>query len=307
MTSDTRFRTPALFVLTASLCLVPYLATAQQAVSRPVAAPPVVTARTPSGAELAQAMAAREVDADQTREQLDQLLQKYPPTLGRVLKLDPTLLTSDVYLAPYPMLAAFVAEHPEVAHNPSFFFEHVYLETPRNPQFEEEMERRQMTAGYFAGAALLVAFVILTGVVVWVVRTVLDQRRWNAVSKTQYEVHNRVMERMTSNDDLLAYIQTPVGRRLLESGPAPLPGAAQPVGAPFSRILWSVQGGVVLIGAGIGLMLLHSRVPQEAGVFFTVAGVTALAVGIGFVASGGAAYVLAQRLGLLERRDVDHA
>ena len=46
------------------------------------------------------------------------MLGKYPPSLGRVLKLDPTLMTNQDYLAPYPELAAFLAQHPEVAHNP---------------------------------------------------------------------------------------------------------------------------------------------------------------------------------------------
>src|SRR3990170_4141891 len=54
------------------------------------------------------------VDADQTRQAFNEMLGKYPPSLGRVLKLDPTLMTDPDYLAPYPGLAAFLAQHPEV-------------------------------------------------------------------------------------------------------------------------------------------------------------------------------------------------
>ena len=38
--------------------------------------------------------------AEVTREELRDLMQRYPPALGRVLKLDPTLLTNSAYLAP---------------------------------------------------------------------------------------------------------------------------------------------------------------------------------------------------------------
>ena len=54
----------------------------------------------------------------------------------------------------------------------------------------------------------------------------------------QAEVHTKFLDRFSSNEDLLAYIQTPVGRRFLESGPAPVADDVRPVGAPFSRILF---------------------------------------------------------------------
>src|SRR5438093_13471863 len=38
-------------------------------------------------------------DANRSREELMRLLQKYPPALGRVLKLDPSLLSKPDYLA----------------------------------------------------------------------------------------------------------------------------------------------------------------------------------------------------------------
>ncbi len=38
-----------------------------------------------------------------------------------MLALDPALLSDEVYLASYPALAHFIAEHPEIRHNPSFY------------------------------------------------------------------------------------------------------------------------------------------------------------------------------------------
>src|ERR1044072_6232281 len=52
--------------------------------------------------------AAGTVDADELRRQFEDLLRAYPPSLPRVLRLDPTLLNSDHYLSPYPGLKAFL-------------------------------------------------------------------------------------------------------------------------------------------------------------------------------------------------------
>src|SRR5688572_8679152 len=62
------------------------------------------------------------VSAEETRRDLEELLKQYPPSLPRVLRLDPTLLSSPEYLKPYPALAAFLAQRPEVVHNPGYFF-----------------------------------------------------------------------------------------------------------------------------------------------------------------------------------------
>ena len=58
------------------------------------------------------------VDADETRRQLEEVLRAYPSTLPRILKMDPTLLDNPTYLQPYPALLGFLAQHPELRHNP---------------------------------------------------------------------------------------------------------------------------------------------------------------------------------------------
>src|SRR4249920_2056657 len=59
--------------------------------------------------------------APETKERLRGILEQYPPSVGQVLRLDSSLLTRQDYLAPYPALAAYLTQHPEVAHNPVFF------------------------------------------------------------------------------------------------------------------------------------------------------------------------------------------
>ncbi|MEO8074954.1 MAG: hypothetical protein ABI818_01415 [Acidobacteriota bacterium] len=265
----------------------------------------------PVSAELGQAAPAPVImtddsDAQQTRERLNQLFEKYPPALGRVLKLDPSLLGNPSYLAPYPGLAAFLAQHPEVAHNPAYFLERVNVPSERT--FEDpQQERRRMTNDLIGGFAIFLVFLVVTGVLVWLIRLGVTNRRWTRLSKVQFEVHSKLLDRFTSSEELLAYVQTPAGRKLLESAPIPLQDETPTMGAPFSRILWSVQAGVVLAIAGAGVLYVSSRFVDEAAQFFMVVGVVTLALGAGFIVSAIAAYVLSRRLGLLERPAADHA
>ena len=63
-----------------------------------------------------------------------------------------------------------------------------------------------------------------------------------------------------------------------------------------------MQAGIVLALAGLGLHLVSQwlLVPDIAQPLFVV-GVLALAVGIGFILSAGAAYVMSKRLGLFDQ------
>jgi hypothetical protein len=151
------------------------------------------------------------------------------------------------------------------------------------------------------------AFLVVTGVVVWIIRLIVLQRRWNRMSKVQFDTHAKLLDRFTSNEDLLAYVQTPAGRRFLEATPIPIEEQPRAIAAPLSRILWSVQAGVVLAAGGLGLMYVSSRFTDEPAQFFMVTGVITIALGVGFMISAAAAYVLSRRLGLMEPQPSVHA
>lgn len=300
-------RRTALTAVAAAVILLPGTDAAAQGSRLPVSQVQQGRAVAQQPAEMPGAVPVDDVDARQLREQFYEVLDNYPPSLGRILKLDPSLMSNEAYMSAYPAVAAFLAAHPGIARNPAYFLDRVRVNTEETWGMDERSRARQEIAEILAGMAAFVGFLLVTGVVVWVIRAIIENRRWNRVSKTQYDVHSKLLERFATNEELMAYIQTPVGRRFLESGPAPVPGSAQPVSAPFSRILWSVQVGIVLLAAGVGLFGLSRNLQADAGVFFTVFGVLALALGAGFIASGGAAWALSKRLGLLDRSDVDHA
>ena len=201
------------------------------------------------------------------------------------------------YLAPYPALAAFLQQHPEIVRNPSYFlgrFEY-YEPGPRN----ESLEMFQMI---LAGTGVALGFAAFLGVFVWVVRSIIDHRRWLRLSRTQAEVHTKLLDRLTTNEDLLSYIQSPAGRRFLESAPIALDQEPRAASAPISRIIWSMQAGLVLAALGTGFWFVQLRnVSQEAAEGFFIIGVLAFSLGVGFTASAILAYVLSTRLGLVPR------
>lgn len=261
-------------------------------------APPGATSASQVAAPAASVLEAR--NADETREQLNELLQRYPPALGRVLKLDPSLLANQSYLAPYPALASFLAVHPEVAHNSTYFLARV--ETPdgswRPPDARAQMI--EFWTNLYENIGAFVIFLTITFSLIWLIRTLLDWRRWTRMARSQAEVHAKLLDRFTANEDLLAYIQTPAGRRFLESGPVLAESGPRPLGAPVSRILWSFQAGVVLAMVGLGLFFTSGLVVWEVGQGFTVLGVLALALGVGFILAGVAAWLISRRMGLFE-------
>jgi hypothetical protein len=238
-----------------------------------------------------------DADSHETRDAFDSVLRRYPTEVGRVLKLDPSLMTNQTYLANYPALASFLTQHPEVAHSPAFYLGGVGIsEDPRGISSTERIWRSAVE-----GISIFSVFALVTGVLIWLVRTLIDHRRWSSTSKIQAEVHNKLMDRMTANEDLLAYIQTPAGKRFLESAPIALDGGPRAVSAPIGRILWSVQVGLVLAAAGIGLQIVSGNIQQDVAQPIFAMGILAISIGAGFVLSAVVSFVLSRKLGLWER------
>ncbi len=232
--------------------------------------------------------------APDVRRDLQEILRELPPSVSAVLRHDPSLLTRTDYLAPYPRLAAFLQAHPAVPLNPSYFI-------GRPDDNDPSGRPMRLAEDIFEGIGVMVIVGSIVGFFVWVVRTIVDHRRWLRLSKTQVEVHTKVLDRMSSHDDLLAYIQSPSGRRFLDSIPIETGGAPLPSDAALARVVWSLQAGIVLCAVGLGFWALGRNVLAEAGPGLSIISTLALALGLGFSASAGASYVISTRHGLIGR------
>jgi hypothetical protein len=238
-----------------------------------------------------------EQSAEETREGLRRVLEQYAPSVVEVLRHDPSLLANEAYLATYPALAGFLAQHPAVAHNPGFFLGGIRTyDGPRDARAEAV----HMWRNFVEALMIFAGFGLATGVLVWLIRTLVDYRRWLRLSRIQTEVHTKLLDRLTGSEDLAAYMQSSPGKRFLESAPIPMDAGPRAIGAPLGRILFSLQAGVVLVCGGLGLLYVSGRAIEEVATGVFAFGVLAIAFGAGFIVSAALAYFLSQRLGLLE-------
>ncbi len=270
----------------AAFALIPCLAASPLSAAQ--SATPAVVTPTPVVAT------ADHVTANETRQDLQEILRELPPAVTAVLRHDPSLLTRTDYLAPYPRLATFLQAHPQVALNPSYF-----IGTPETEETEPNGRAMRLAEEVMEGVGVFVIIGSIISFFVWMVRTIIDHRRWLRLSKIQVDVHTKVLDRLSSHDDLLAYIQSPSGRRFLDSAPIEVGGAARPSTAALTRVMWSLQAGVVLCAVGVGFWVLGRTALSEAAQGLSIISTLALALGLGFVASAGVSYTISTRHGLI--------
>lgn len=234
-------------------------------------------------------------NAEGTREQLREILDGYPPSLRQVLRLDPSLLTQPIYLGMYPALSAFLAQHPEVAHNPYYFIGSATVSEPGGATAHAMVD-------IVTDLSVMSFFITAILVVGGIARSVLEHKRWQQAMKTQTEAHTKLVDRMAANEDLLAYVQSAAGQRFLMAAPMlpTIEPASRSMGAPIGRILWSMQAGIVVGLAGVGLWIARNRVVAEVAQPLNVLGILAMAVGLGFVLSALMSCALSRQLGLLQ-------
>jgi hypothetical protein len=286
-----------LAVLAALLVAPSLLQAGQGAAGRPPAAPRAVEAPPPPRAPVPFQIDLSTRDANETRERLRDVLQQYPPSVREVLRIDTSLLSRPDYLATYPVLAAFLEQHPEVAHNPAFYVgESRSQEQNRNdPRIEGYRTLTQI------GENFMVLFIVMTVTagIVFLLKTLAEQFRWQRAWRGQAALNTKLVDRFASSDELLAYLQSPAGRALTEMPVLPQASVSRGMTAPLGRIFWSMQAGIVLSALGIGAILVSRRFAEIGEVIFAQ-GAVILAIGIGFVASAAVSFFLSKRLGLVQ-------
>jgi len=287
-----------LSALALSVLLLATLGAAQTRSSTPASAPVPSVEPVPNDHDVAT-----------TQTELIRLL-RLSPRLTTVVSHDPSLLSNQEYVARNnPQLAAFLAAHPEVARNPEYYlFTHLNHE---NGQPDEALERAVWPDVYrsqpqmssfdrvWGDTVPLLAFACgLTGIFV-LARMFVENRRWGRIFKLQSDVHGKLIDKFTSNQELASYMETEAGRKFLEAAPIPV-GIEQDRRMPsaVARILTPLQAGIVMVLLGIGLLSLRHAGP-DMDTPMLVFGTVVLMPGIGFIISAGVSWLLAAKLGLM--------
>jgi hypothetical protein len=238
--------------------------------------------------------------ASETRQELRELFRRYPPSLAQVLRLDPTLLANDNYLQTYPELRAYLKQHPEIPRAPEYFLSFANLPYDFQPPTpDERMWRRVEGVLIFVGA--VTAATIAAILLLWLIRHLLSHRRWLRAMRIQTELQNKLIERLTTSEDVRSYLQTAGATKLLTEVPSM--AESSPAAAPATRILRSVQMGATFLVTGVGIFIAANSFGYGEvawlGNVGSIAGGVSLALGLGFLAAAVASYLVSKRLGLL--------
>jgi hypothetical protein len=247
-------------------------------------------------------------DLAATQEQLIKLL-RLSPTLTTVVARDPSLLANQDYVSRNnPQLAQFLLIHPEIARNPDFYlFTHMDPDDHRPDQALERAvwpelrptRREPMLALFLGDLTPFLVFACILAALLWLIRVLLENKRWGRIFKLQMDVHGRLIDKFGSNQELLAYMNTEAGKRFLEAAPIPVDfEREQRVPSAVARVLTPLQIGVVLTLLGAGLLFLRHALAELADPLL-VFGTVVLMPGLGFIISAGITWVLAGRLGLI--------
>ncbi len=139
---------------------------------------------------------------------------------------------------------------------------------------------------------ILSAFCLgLTAILGWILLSVLSNLRTRKIIKVQADLQAKLLDKFSTTAELVEYLDSAAGERFLKS-------ATIEHSNPYGRILGALQVGIIVTILGLGFLYLDGQVTEmQPG--FVVLGVLSVALGCGFLISGGAAFVLSKWWGLI--------
>ena len=125
----------------------------------------------------------------------------------------------------------------------------------------------------------------------WFAWVIFSTIRRYKIAKLQADVQTKLLDKVGSGQDLLAFAQTEAGREMLES-------LKVERHSPHIRIIGALQTSIILISLGAGFLFLRGRISgTEEG--FLLLGTLSTMLGIGFALSAVASYYMSKSFGLL--------
>ena len=144
------------------------------------------------------------------------------------------------------------------------------------------------------GEAMAMIVVLPTFVVVtaWAFKTVLNFFHNQRLVKLHFSLQDKLLEKLGSSPEAIEYLHSNAGEKLFAL-------ASKERTNPYARIMTAMQAGSVIGLLGVGFLVIPGLVPHEGSEGFTVIGVLAVCLGLGFLASSAAAFFFSKKWGLI--------
>lgn len=144
------------------------------------------------------------------------------------------------------------------------------------------------------GPVLVVAVIFST--IAWAFHVVADTYRRKQRLKVLSELHTRILDRVGTTGEFVTFLQTEGGKDFLES-------LTMDRVHPAEKIQRALQTGIVLTAVGVGFLLIRPAVDLEAEGGFMVLTALMMSLGIGFLLSAIASWMLGRSFGLFSKHD----
>jgi hypothetical protein len=134
---------------------------------------------------------------------------------------------------------------------------------------------------------------IVFGMVSWVTWVIASTIRRGHTARAVANLHSKLLDKCTSNQELLSYLESQSGRRFLES-------TTTSESNPSGRILNAIQAGTIAALAGGAMLIVRTeeRLDWDGREFLVIFGSLLLAIGLGYLVSAAVSYVLCRSWGL---------
>lgn len=244
----------------------------------------------------------------ETHKQLMELLRT-DRKVSAFISRDPQLLADRDFIGRNnPQLAAFLDAHPEVTKNPEYYLfadlgdrrDNDRLRMGREDWSDVNQPSVVRDAVEFVGPFLI--FICLLLAALWLVRTLIESRRWSRLLHVQTDAQNKLLDKFGNSEQLLEYLRSDVDKRLLPPIGVQLALNGHSISNPIARILGPLQAGLILGIVGIGFLSLRSYGLGDAQEVFTPIGMVVMTLGIGLIIAAAAGWILAWHFHMLPDR-----
>jgi len=141
--------------------------------------------------------------------------------------------------------------------------------------------------------AVMLVFLAALATAGWVMHVVADTNKRQRRMKAQAELHGRLLDKFSSAQEVIAFLETPSGAHFVDS-------FSSDREEPTSGVLRSTHRGIVLVVVAIGCLGLTRAYGWDNNPLLVV-GVILLCLGIGFLISAAVSHRLSRTLDLARR------